>query len=130
MGKYEPLKPGETLPPMIKPAVKTLPKSRSSESRFQVFNSFVDITMKSLTPAEKDTWMILYRDTKSNGTARTSQADIARRGGKNPRTIRRALDQLVKRGLVYIVYRGGFNRGSSIYVVRGASSRASSEEDR
>lgn len=46
---------------------------------FGVLNSFVDFTMGLLTRSELIVWFLLYRDTK-DGTARTSHADLARRG--------------------------------------------------
>lgn len=63
-------------------------------------------------------WLVLYRDTKQDGTARTSQADMARRVGTSDRTVRRALDKLERRGLLKVTYRGGIGRGPSAYRVR------------
>ncbi len=72
--------------------------------------------MAELSRAELITWLILYRDTR-NGTAATAQADIARRGGMDVRTVKRAIARLQRRGLLTIVYRGGLNRGPSRYRV-------------
>ena len=53
--------------------------------RFAVLNAFTDYGLASLTGAEAKVWLILFRDTKvRTGTARTGQADIARRAGINP----------------------------------------------
>jgi hypothetical protein len=92
---------------------------RSSRGRFQCVNVFVDVSMAGLGRAEVAVWLILWRDTKLNGLARTSQSDLARRAGCNPRTVRRALDALIGAGLVVVVQQGGLNRGLSIYRVRG-----------
>ncbi len=69
------------------------PKRRNRSERFAVLNTFVDfgIVDSKLTPAEVVVWLVLYRDTKGDGTARTAQADIARRAGLNVRTVRRAV---------------------------------------
>jgi hypothetical protein len=42
-------------------------------------NAFVDFSMAGLTGAEVKVWLILYRDTKATGLARTGQTDLARR---------------------------------------------------
>src|SRR5206468_3441661 len=86
--------------------------------RFGVLNAFVDNTMGGLSRSEIIVWMILYRDTK-DGTARTSQSDIARRGRMSRRTVIRALQRLEAAGLLEVIYRGGFHRGPSRYRVRG-----------
>ena len=82
-----------------------------------MLNAFVDFTLAGLTRNEMAVWLVLYRDTKPNGTARTSQADLARRAGVSDRTVRNALGRLAKKGLVRTVYRGGIGRGASAYRV-------------
>ncbi len=72
--------------------------------------------MGELSRAEALAWLVLYRDTR-NGTARTSAADVARRIGASRRTVIGAIGRLRKRGLLTLVYRGGLNRGPSIYRV-------------
>src|SRR5438093_7612112 len=64
-------------------------RSKQTAERFGVINAFVDFTLGSLTRNESAVWLILWRDTKG-GTARTSQADLARRAGISDRTARRA----------------------------------------
>ncbi len=91
---------------------------RKTGDRFAVLNAFVDFTLGGLTRNEIAAWLVLYRDTKPDGTARTSQADMARRAGTSDRTIRRALDGLKHRGLLKVTYRGGIGRGASVYRVR------------
>src|SRR4051812_7286210 len=85
--------------------------------RFVVINSFADLAVARLDRAEIAVWLLLWRDTKPDGLARASQADLARRAGCNPRTVRRALDGLQGAGLVSVVRRGGFHKGLSIYRV-------------
>ena len=89
-----------------------------AKERFALLNAFVDFTMGELPRADIIVWMILYRDSKQ-GAARTAQADIARRGKINRRTVGRSLRRLASRGLLTIVHQGGFRRGVSLYRVRG-----------
>jgi len=97
---------------------KRKPARRKTAGRFAVLNAFVDFTLAELNRNEIAAWLVLYRDTKPDGTARTSQADLARRAGTSDRTIRRALDGLKGRGLLKVTYRGGIGRGASAYRVR------------
>jgi DNA-binding IclR family transcriptional regulator len=73
--------------------------------------------MAGLTGAETKVWLILYRDTKGTGTARTGQADIARRAGLSVRSVKRALRSLTAKGMVRLVHRGRLNVGPSVYTV-------------
>ena len=90
---------------------------RKTGDRFAVLNAFVDFTAASLPRAELLVWLILFRDTKPDGLARTSQADLARRAGISARTVVRAIASLVRRGALKIVHRGGLRRGLSSYRV-------------
>jgi hypothetical protein len=89
----------------------------SSRGRFQCINAFLDVTMSRLDRADLAVWLLLWRDTKEDGLARTSQADLARRAGCNPRTVRRAIAALQRAGLLNVVRQGGLNRGLSVYRV-------------
>ena len=84
--------------------------------RFTVLNNFVDFTMGELPRGCVTVWFVLYRDTK-DGTARTSQADVARRAGMSERGVRGAIRRLESLGLLKTVYQGGLNRGPSRYRV-------------
>ena len=91
-------------------------KNNGRGERFAVLNTFTDFTLADLTGAEVKVWLILFRDTKAaTGTARTGQADMARRAGIDSRTVRYALETLKAKGLVHIVQRGRLNAGTSIY---------------
>jgi hypothetical protein len=92
-------------------------EKRSSRGRFLCINAFLDVTMAGLDRAALAVWLLLWRDTKPDGLARTSQADLARRAGCDPRTVRRALAILQGAGLVTVVSQGGLNRGLSVYRV-------------
>jgi hypothetical protein len=103
--------------PGHKGSAKGKPARRKTADRLAVLNVFVGFTIAGLTRNEIAVWLVLWRDTKPNGTARTSQADLARRAGTSDRTIRRALDRLTRRGLLKVTYRGGIGRGASAYRV-------------
>jgi hypothetical protein len=125
---------GEEPPPMDGPAPSSngrqrhkggdvgKPKGkRASAGRFLCINAFIDATMALLTPAERACWIILWRDTKPNGLAETSQMSMARRAGVSDRSIRTALRGLEQRGLATVVHRGSLRRGASAYRVHPLS---------
>ena len=86
--------------------------------RFATLNAFVDFTAGTLNRAELLTWLVLYRDTR-DGTAATSQDDIARRTGLCKRTVQLTTRRLEAAGLLKRVHRGGLRRGTSRYRVFG-----------
>jgi hypothetical protein len=90
---------------------------RGRSERFALLNAFVDVTLADLTGAEAKVWLILYRDTKANGVARTGQADLARRAGLSVRAVKLALKSLEQRKLVQVIRRGRLNAGPSTYAV-------------
>jgi len=93
------------------------PKRRTRSERFAVLNAFVDCALADMTGAEAKVWLILFRDTKAEGMARTGQTDIASRAGIDARSVRRALDTLRSKGMVKVVRRGQLNAGPSTYRV-------------
>jgi hypothetical protein len=103
------------------PATKGKPAKVASASRFTTINSFADFALSDLSRAEIAVWLLLWRDTKPDGLARTSQASLAGRAGIDARTVRRALAALQNRELVTVVRKGSIARGPSTYRVRGAS---------
>lgn len=105
----EPPRSVATSTPRRKPA-------KCSAGRFKVLNTFIDFALRSLRRNEIAVWLVLYRDTK-DGTARTSQSDIATRAGIARRTVVRSIKRLEERGLLRIVHRGGLSRGPSVYRV-------------
>lgn len=116
------LPPDATLRPdeePARPAPIVRPKRRATRSeRFAALNAFTDCALADLTGAEAKVWLILFRDVKAaTGTARTGQEDIARRAGVKPRTARRALASLERKGMVRVVRRGRLNAGPSVYRV-------------
>jgi hypothetical protein len=114
----------EEMPPSparsSKPVAK--PKRRTRSERFATLNTLTDFSLAGLTGAETKVWLILFRDTKADGTARTGQADIARRAGLSTRAVKLAVKTLQAKGLVRMVRRGRLNAGPSAYVVYGLCS--------
>lgn len=96
-------------------ARRTKPKSRTRSERFATLNAFVDMGMVDLTGTEAKVWLVLFRDTKGDGTARTAQADIARRAGLSVRGVKLALRKLQTKGMVQVIQRGRLNSGPSTY---------------
>jgi DNA-binding transcriptional ArsR family regulator len=74
--------------------------------RFKILNDFVDLGMAKLSRSEIAVYLILFRDTKPTGLARTSRTELARRGGMTERQASRALTKLIDRRAVHIVRRG------------------------
>jgi predicted transcriptional regulator len=107
-----------TARPAARPTPPAKPKRRTRSERFAVLNAFVDFSMAGLTGAEVKVWLILYRDTKATGLARTGQADLARRAGLTERGVRKVLNKLQTKGLIDVVQRGRLNAGASTYRVR------------
>lgn len=115
------MRPANHAPPTKTADTKAAEKTkrsgrRATADRFAVLNAFVDAGMAGLSRVELATWLVLYRDTR-NGTAKTGQADIATRVGCSTKAVKNAVAKLRKLGLLALVYRGGQNRGSSIYRV-------------
>lgn len=106
-------------PPVQPTPAAVKQKGRMRSERFAVLNAFVDfgICAAALTPAEALVWLILFRDTKATGTARTGQTDIARRAGLSVRGVKKAIRALTTKGMVDVVRRGRLNAGPSTYRV-------------
>ncbi len=81
-----------------------------------MLNAFVDAGMVGLSKVEALTWLVLYRDTR-DGTACTSRASIAARVGCSVKAVGNALARLRKAGLLVQVFKGGQEKGPSIYRV-------------
>ena len=106
-----------------RPAPAAKPKRRTRSERFAVLNTFADCALADLTGAEVKVWLILFRDTKAaTGTARTGQADIARRSGLSLRAVKLAVRSLKAKGMIVLVRRGRLNAGPSVYRVHPTGS--------
>jgi hypothetical protein len=91
-------------------------KSRSTYF-FETFNGLVDLGLRLLSRSEIVAYLVLLRDTKPDGTARTSFTDIAARGGISRRAAVSAVQSLVERGVIEVVRRGNSDIGPSTYCV-------------
>lgn len=109
----------KVLPPMNPPRPRTAstndkaekPKrTKETAGRFAVINAFADVTLAELDRSEIAVWFLLWRDTKPDGLAKTSQADLARRAGVTERTARRAVGSLQRAKLLTVTYRGWASR--------------------
>ncbi|HEY1191517.1 MAG TPA: helix-turn-helix domain-containing protein [Gemmata sp.] len=109
------------LPPVEAPAGTKPKPARATQNRFGEINGFVDYTMERLTPTALKVWLVLWRDTKPNGLARTGQSDLARRSGVTDRAVRNALHELCNDGLLKVVRRGRAGAGPTTYRVRGVN---------
>jgi hypothetical protein len=85
--------------------------------RWAVLNAFVDVTIRDLDGSTVKVWFILFRDTKQDGLARASDADLGRRAGVSVRTIYTARKRLERAGLLRVVRKGRLGAGGSIYRV-------------
>ncbi len=99
------------------PPARRKTTKRASRLRFELLNAFVDSGMAELSRGELAVWLTLYRDTKRDGTARTSLSDIARRGGMDRQTASRAVGRLARRKMLQVLRRGGLKDGPSSYRV-------------
>jgi predicted transcriptional regulator len=94
------------------------PEGRRAQDRFATINAFADFALGGLSRAGIAVWVLLWRDTKPDGLARTSQADLARRAGCDLSTVKRAVRKLVGAGLLERVRRGRLGGGPTTYRVR------------
>lgn len=118
-----PLAVGDEPPPMLsdeerdRKAGKPSKAKGKGKGRFAILNAFVDYSLAALDHPSRAVWIVLYRDTKPDGLARTAQADIARRIGMSARTVKRAVHNLETLGLLTVKYRGGLGGRLSVYCV-------------
>ena len=100
----------EVLPPMnAQPTTPNNGKAKTPKrtgkatpairNRFAVLNAFADFTLRTLDRTGIAVWLLLWRDTKADGLAKTSQADLARRAGVDIRTVGRAVRSLRRAGV-------------------------------
>lgn len=112
-----PLEPAPT-PSRANAGRKPKRQAATDGGRFGVLNRFVDLTLRRIDPTAAAVWLVLYRDTKRDGLARTAQADIGRRIGRCVRTVYAALRRLEGLGLLIVVRRGRLNTGATVYRAR------------
>lgn len=103
------------------PSAQTVRRSAQrtpkSKHRFESINTFIDLTMRGVTARAAQIWLILWRDTKPNGLARTGVSDLAKRAGCSTSTTKRALAELRRLGLIVVITRGHEGGGPTCYRV-------------
>jgi hypothetical protein len=99
------------------PTARRRTTRRQSRLRFELLNACVDTGMADLCRAELAVWLILYRDTKRDGTARAVFDDLAWRGDIDRQTASRAVARPARRKMLQLLLRGGLNCGPSTYRV-------------
>ncbi len=102
--------------PPQKAARKPGAKGKTDAGRWPTFNAFVDATIAGLSRSELAVWIVLFRDVR-DGVARTGLTDIARRGGMEHGSAKRAVRSLTAKGLLRVVRRGRKNGGTNVYQV-------------
>ena len=83
---------------------------------FNTLAGFVDEGVRSLTRSELAVFLILLRDTKPDGTARTALTDFMTRGGLSKRSASRAVQSLIRRGVLRVVRHGVVGR-PAVYTI-------------
>lgn len=94
---------------------RSAPGTPRSKHRFETVNMFIDVTMRGVTARAAQVWLILWRDTKPNGLARTGVSDLATRAGCSVSTAKRALAELRRLGLIVVITRGHEGGGPTCY---------------
>lgn len=117
----EVLPPMQTAPTQLAKLVEPSKRKAASE-RFHSVNAVCDYDLAEFSGAETKVWLLLWRDTKRDGLARTGRTDLARRAGISTKSVTRAVASLAKRGVLTVVQRGGSGRGTSIYRVHARPS--------
>lgn len=79
--------------------------------RWWFLTSFIDKSMTELSNAEIVIWLMLWRDTKKNGLAKTSISYLAKRSGMTERMIRKGIRSLIENGMLKRIKRGGTSNG-------------------
>ena len=100
-------------------------RAKGASGRFGTLNAFVDETLRQLDRTAACVWLLLFRDTKPDGTACTGQTDIARRVGVSVRAVYRALRRLRESGLLIVVRKGRLNVGPTVYRIRATRNKGS-----
>ncbi len=95
-------------------------RTKAASGRFGTLNAFVDETLGQLDRTAACVWLVLFRDTKPDGNARTGQTDIARRVGVSVRAVYRALRRLRESDLLTVVQKGRLNVGPTVYRIKAA----------
>jgi hypothetical protein len=88
---------------------RSQPASLKSD-RWATFNAFMDTCCPLLSHVESKIWLLLFRDTKPDGLARTSSRNLAQRAGCSLRAVSLAM-HLLKCAKLLEVVTASTNRG-------------------
>jgi hypothetical protein len=88
---------------------RSQPASHNGD-RWATFNAFMDTCCPLLSHVESKIWLLLFRDTKPDGLARTSSRDLAQRAGCSLRAVSLAM-HLLKCAKLLEVVTASTNRG-------------------
>jgi hypothetical protein len=94
-------------------------RNARASGRFRTLNDFCDHSARCVDTTAQAAWLMLYRETKSNGVACMSHGQIAQMIGTSRRTVIRAVQHLEDAKLITVIRRGGLAGGSSSYRVHG-----------
>jgi hypothetical protein len=100
--------------------MRFVPMARSKQAYyrawFKTLAGFVDEGVRSLNRSELAVYLILMRDTKPSGDARTALTDLATRGGLSKRSASRAVQSLIGRGVLHVI-RPGVSGKPTLYTI-------------
>jgi hypothetical protein len=85
------------------------------QRRIALLNAFLDRAMPNLRRGSIAVWLLLYRHAAPDGTASASIGDLANRCGCSPRTVRYAVENLIRIGALSRLKRGSLSGGPSVY---------------
>ena len=90
--------------------------SLASKAKWHTYNDFVDNVAPSLDPVEALVWFQMFRRMDATtGLAKMALAALSDRLGRSERTIIRAVDRLLRLGVLERVTRGSRQGGGSVY---------------
>lgn len=116
-----------------KPMRTRKPPARSNRpavvTKVLLLNRFLDATARNLHPSAALVWVQLLRDERA-GTARTAVADLARRCGLSPRSIKRHLAVLKARDLLQVVEPGARGIAPTTYRLHATKPKSRSRRAR
>lgn len=91
--------------------------------RWTMLNAFIDHRQRQLTSSSVRVWLVLFRESKPDGLARVTIAQIAVSAGICTRSVDNGLRELRDKRFVVLVSRGNRNKGPNIYRLRPISIR-------
>lgn len=90
-------------------------KRRASEGRFAKLNTFTDVTLHTLKPAQGVVWFYLWRNEQPDGWVRESIRQIAAGTGLHRNGAHNAVKSLGRMGLVEVIKLAKWHGEHSVY---------------